>query len=170
MHSRELHVTIRLDHELTGVRAEAVLRDADRAPVIGVGESHSNAPIRSRSARTWPWSAQCATSPARSWPAGTRPTRAPRTRTGPPGPAASGAAGRPTHPGTAERPATAQRTGPHAQPGLAPGDESRTQMTIHRRSRARPRGCSAIAPPALVVGWRCCGSRSDPVPVGRITG
>jgi hypothetical protein len=36
MPTRELHVTIRVDHEPYGVRAEATLRD-DGAPVIGVG-------------------------------------------------------------------------------------------------------------------------------------
>jgi hypothetical protein len=38
MQNRQLHVTIRLDHELSGIRAEAILRDGDRAPVVGVGQ------------------------------------------------------------------------------------------------------------------------------------
>ena len=36
MHTRELHVTIQLDHEPSGVRARAMLRDDER-PVSGVG-------------------------------------------------------------------------------------------------------------------------------------
>ena len=36
MHTRELHVTIQLDHGPSGVRAEAILRD-DEHPVTGVG-------------------------------------------------------------------------------------------------------------------------------------
>ena len=36
MHTRELHVTIQLDHELSGVRAEATLCD-DGQPLTGVG-------------------------------------------------------------------------------------------------------------------------------------
>ncbi len=36
MHTRDLHVTIQLDHETTGIRAQATLRD-DKHPVTGVG-------------------------------------------------------------------------------------------------------------------------------------
>ena len=36
MYTRELHVTIQVDHELSGVRAEATLRD-DGQPLTGVG-------------------------------------------------------------------------------------------------------------------------------------
>ena len=36
MHTRELHVTIQVDHEPSGVRAEATLRD-DGQPLTGVG-------------------------------------------------------------------------------------------------------------------------------------
>ena len=36
MHTRELHVTIQLDHEPSGIRAEATLRDDDQ-PLTGVG-------------------------------------------------------------------------------------------------------------------------------------
>ena len=38
MRTRELSVTIRLDHELSGVRAEATLRDDDRESVTGIGQ------------------------------------------------------------------------------------------------------------------------------------
>ena len=36
MHTREMQVTIRLEYELSGIRAEATLRDDDH-PVTGVG-------------------------------------------------------------------------------------------------------------------------------------
>ena len=37
MQNRQLHVTIRLDVELSGIRAKAILHDGDGAPVVGVG-------------------------------------------------------------------------------------------------------------------------------------
>lgn len=36
MHTRELHVTIQVDHEASGIRVKAILRDDDH-PVTGVG-------------------------------------------------------------------------------------------------------------------------------------
>ncbi|MGZ4666810.1 MAG: dsRBD fold-containing protein [Frankiaceae bacterium] len=38
MHTRELCVTIRLDHDPSGVRAEAILRDDDHESVTGIGQ------------------------------------------------------------------------------------------------------------------------------------
>ena len=38
MHTRELCVTIRLDHDPSGVRAEAIFRGDDRESVTGIGQ------------------------------------------------------------------------------------------------------------------------------------